>query len=266
MLYSFSKGNRFGADQKPICSQICYDLPPVRNPRATSLGFGTKSDFTQGVTNNPAPNVYQVKDFVVENKKKGFSFGLSREAMAITGGMFVGDKKSPGPGAYDTRETNKVAISYSFKSRTPGPEGLSTMKNLPGPGAYPAYETITPKGAYFVSKYKNSGANTFAPARSGRFTLAKEGKIPGPGQYDLGTAISPSGTYFMSKFQDSGARTFGHGLRSSSSMKSLNVTPGPGAYKLPSDFGHYEAANANKAGLTDSGALSADRQLGKEKK
>lgn len=41
--------------------------------------------------------------------------------MAITGGAFVGDKASPGPGAYDTRESNKVAISYTFKSRTAGP-------------------------------------------------------------------------------------------------------------------------------------------------
>lgn len=38
--------------------------------------------------------------------------------MQISGGMFVGDKNSPGPGAYDTRETNKVVVAYTFKSRT----------------------------------------------------------------------------------------------------------------------------------------------------
>jgi len=41
--------------------------------------------------------------------------------MAVTGAQFVGDKTSPGPGAYDTRETNKVAISYTFKGRTTAP-------------------------------------------------------------------------------------------------------------------------------------------------
>lgn len=38
--------------------------------------------------------------------------------MAVTGGQFVGDKNSPGPGAYDTRETGKTKLSFSFRPRT----------------------------------------------------------------------------------------------------------------------------------------------------
>ena len=38
--------------------------------------------------------------------------------MAATGGQLVGEKKSPGPGAYDTRETLKTTISYSFRPKT----------------------------------------------------------------------------------------------------------------------------------------------------
>lgn len=87
--------------------------------RSTSFGYGKKYDFTHGQFNNPAPNTYSTRgDIDGAEKKKGFSFGLSREAMAVTGGFFVGDKNSPGPGSYDTRETNKTKISYSFKART----------------------------------------------------------------------------------------------------------------------------------------------------
>jgi len=246
MLYSFAKGNRFGPDEKQPCSQFCYDLPPLKNFRTTSLGIGKKSDFTQSSNNMPAPNAYDVKDFVVANKKKGFSFGLSREAMSATGSQFVGDKTSPGPGAYDTREKNKVVISYTFKDRTQGPEGFITSKNAPGPGTYPAYVTLTPKGTYAVSKYKSSGACTFAPARSTRFPALKGGKAPGPGNYNLEPAISTNGIYHVSKFRDSGVRSFGHSMRGSNSMKSLHAAPGPGTYKLPSDFGHYESAHAKE--------------------
>jgi len=41
--------------------------------------------------------------------------------MAVTGSQFVGDKTSPGPGAYDTRETNKTVLAYTFKGRTTAP-------------------------------------------------------------------------------------------------------------------------------------------------
>lgn len=38
--------------------------------------------------------------------------------MAVTGGQLVGDKKSPGPGAYDIRGINQTKIAYSFRPRT----------------------------------------------------------------------------------------------------------------------------------------------------
>ena len=48
--------------------------------RTTALGYGTKYDFTKNVVNNPAPNAYKLQDeFDSKTKKKGFSFGLSRE-------------------------------------------------------------------------------------------------------------------------------------------------------------------------------------------
>jgi len=237
MLFSFPRTGRFGADNKPTCSQAFYDLPPVRSTRSPALGYGNKYDFTKQTGTNPAPNAYNVAK---GPKKTGFSFGLSREAMAVTGGMFVGDKTSPGPGAYDTRETNKAIIAYTFKARTLGPDGFNTSKDAPGPGAYPTIQTTSPNGKYFVSKFKNSGANTFPPARSSRFGHSVESKAPGPGQYTLGPTLSPNGKYSVSKFKSSLVRSFGHAGRNNSSTPGLHAVPGPGSYRLPSDFGYYE--------------------------
>jgi hypothetical protein len=246
--WSFPRSSKFGVEPKPICSKPYYDLPPVRSSRSPGFGYGQKYDFTKASTRSPAPNNYKIPDMFSEKKKKtGYSFGLGREAMAVTGSQFVGEKKSPGPGAYDVRETNKVAISYSFKGRSPAPEAMTTTKIVPGPGAYSNYDTMTPKGSLYLSKYKSSGASTFAPPHSGRFDSTKEIKIPGPGAYNLDAGISPKGSYFISKFHSSMARTFGHSMRASGSQRSLNIAPGPGSYRLPSDFGHYDTGRNDSA-------------------
>jgi hypothetical protein len=246
--WSFPRAPKFGQEPKPICDKICYDLPPVRSSRSPGFGYGTKYDFTKETNGNPSPNSYKLPDtFTGKTKKSGFSFGLGREAMMVTGSQYVGEKKSPGPGAYDVRETNKMVISYSFKGRTQAPEAMTTTKIVPGPGAYPAYETINTKGAYYVSKYKNSGANTFAPPSSERWSNRSKIEIPGPGAYELTPGLSPKGSYFVSKFKSSMTRTFGHSLRASASQQNLSIGPGPGAYKLHSDFGHYESARTHRS-------------------
>jgi len=244
MLWSFPKNSKEIYVKKSDCNQAFYDLPSVKATRTAGFGYGTKLDFTKSAINNPPPNSYEIKsDFTA--KKKGYSFGLSREAMQISGGQFVGDKNSPGPGAYDTRETGKTKISFSFRPRTTT-DSLTSPKFVPGPGAYPQLETLTPKGKYYVSKFKSSGATLIAPSRSKRFTELKPG-YPGPGTYEPASAISKDGSYFVSKFQASLCRTFSHSMRKNASMTNVATTPGPGSYKLPSDFGHYESAKANKA-------------------
>ncbi len=103
--------------------------------------------------------------------------------MLVTGGAFVGDKTSPGPGAYDVRETNKVSLAYSFRPRTNSTgkleywslvtyssiEAHHTSQQAPGPGTYPLLETISPKGKLFISKYKSASTTVFSPATSKRF-------------------------------------------------------------------------------------------------
>lgn len=246
MLYSFPKAPRMFESNKPSC-QAYYELPPLKDKRAASFGYGTKYDFTKGGGNYPAPNVYSVQGDLA-GPKKGFSFGLSREQMAVTGGMFIGEKKSPGPGAYDTRESNKVSLSYSFRPRTNSTENQTTVKIVPGPGTYPKLETISPNGKLFVSKYKSAPTTMFSPANSKSiFDNKKTGDKPGPGAYNVGGEISPSGTYFVSKFKSSLGKTFGLSLKNSTSADNFKAkVPGPGSYQIPSDFGHYESHYLHK--------------------
>jgi len=242
MLWSFPKNSKEIYVRKSDCNQAFYDLPSVKSTRTAGFGYGTKLDFTKSAINNPPPNSYELKsDF--NTKRKGYSFGLSRDAMQVSGGQFVGDKNSPGPGAYDTREVGKTKISFSFRPRTTT-DNLTSPKFVPGPGAYPQLETLTSKGKYFVSKFKGSGATLIAPARSKRFTELKSAN-PGPGTYDPASAITKDGSYFVSKFHSSFCRTFSHSMRKNASLNTMAATPGPGSYKLPSDFGHYESAKAN---------------------
>jgi len=244
MLYSFPKAPRMTLENKSGCSHAFYDLPPVRAKRTTTFGYGNKYDFTQGQSNNPPPNAYSVKGAIDGSAKKGFSFGLSREQMLVTGGAFVGDKTSPGPGAYDVRETNKVSLAYSFRPRTNSLESHNTSHKAPGPGNYPVLETISPKGKIFISKYKSAATTVFSPASTDRFSkLHEDGEKPGPGAYNIGNEINPKGSYFLSKFKSNVGRTFGgSSIRKQASTGTLRSdVPGPGSYKLPSDFGIYES-------------------------
>jgi len=246
MLFSFPKSSKEIYVKKSDCGQAFYDIPGAKSTRTAAFGYGTKSDFTKSVINKPSPNTYEIKSAFEggKNTKKGFSFGLSREAMSATGGQFVGDKNSPGPGAYDTRETNKTMLSYSFRPRTTV-EALVSPKYVPGPGTYPIPESINQRGNYHLSKFRNSGATLISPPRSKRFDELKPG-YPGPGTYENPASIKDDGSYFVSKFRSSFCRTFSHSIRKETATKTSDKTPGPGSYKIPSDFGHYESSKSQQ--------------------
>lgn len=245
MQFSFPKASKEIYVKKSNCDKAFYDLPLARSTRTAGFGYGTKLDFTKSVSSNPAPTAYELKSaFEGNNKKKGYSFGLSREAMQVTGSQFVGEKKSPGPAAYDVRETNKAKISYSFRPRTTI-EALVSPKYVPGPGTYPIPETINARGNYHNSKFTDSRATLISPPRSKRFVELKPGN-PGPGTYENSGTLNPNGSYYLSKFRSSFCRTFSHSMRKDTSNPSFVGSPGPGSYKIPSEFGHYESAKAQK--------------------
>lgn len=242
MLYTFNKSSKEIHVTKSNCRQAFYELPNVNEKRTAAFGYGTKSDFTKTGVSNPSPNAYEIKSIfeTASKKKKGYSFGLSREAMAATGGQFVGEKKSPGPGAYDTREALKLKLAYTIRPKTTS-EQTHTSVFTPGPGTYESVQTIQPKGKYFVSKFKSSGATLVSPARSRRFYPLKS-EVPGPGTYEAPRTIKEDGSYYVSKFKSSFCRSFSHAMRKNASLANIETTPGPGSYKLPSEFGHYQSA------------------------
>jgi hypothetical protein len=95
------------------------------------------------------------------------------------------------------------------KTVNPGPfltsDEFTTAKKNPGPGQYEKYETITPKGKHFVSKFESSGAPSFNPPSSERFFEQKGNclitgtLVPGPGHYSHQlTTMAEKGNYFLS--------------------------------------------------------------------
>ena len=92
-LYSFPKASKDNLVRKSeyiqflisiayilfSCKEAFYDLPEVRSTRKAAFGYGTKSDFTKSVLANPSPNAYEIKSIFNAPKKRGFSFGLSRD-------------------------------------------------------------------------------------------------------------------------------------------------------------------------------------------
>jgi len=169
--------------------------------------------------------------------------------MQATGAQFTGEKQSPGPGAYDVREKNKLTLSYSFRPRTEV-EALTSPKFVPGPGAYPVFTATSPTGRYPISKFNNSKAAMFSPSRSRRFYELKPG-FPGPGTYTPTASIRDDGSYFVSKFKSSMCRTFSKGIRKNNSLISFGpAVPGPGSYRVPSEFGYYESSKLHNRTVT----------------
>mmetsp|Transcript_40420 Transcript_40420/g.35879 ORF Transcript_40420/g.35879 Transcript_40420/m.35879 type:complete len:158 (+) Transcript_40420:321-794(+) len=157
--------------------------------------------------------------------------------MLVTGGQYVGDKTSPGPGAYNCREINKKVIAFTFRPKTTA-DNMITSKHGPGPGAYTSIDATNVQGRYVVSSHKGSRAPKINPPKAGGNGL-RMSNDPGPGQYDLKTDINKSGSYFVSRFRSSVGRSFGTSPRRTGQLGYFENTPGPGSYRLPSDFPHF---------------------------
>ena len=80
MQYSFPRGERFASQSRILIDIPFYDIPTMMQKRATTFGLGTKLTFQDSRT-IPASNIYTIaSEFSPDKgKKRGFSFGLSRE-------------------------------------------------------------------------------------------------------------------------------------------------------------------------------------------
>jgi hypothetical protein len=201
----------------------------MRMTRSTSIGYGTKYDFTREAKSK-SPVFYDFKsDFDQKNQRPHrYTFGLGRDRM-----YRAYDNSCPGPAKYNIlRPFGKDGIKYTMRikyNRTRSSDNIFS----PGPGAYSAVTKINPNGTYIVSKNENVHPVEFSKDKSQRFNYHYE-ITPGPSDYKKGSMF---GRIFDSKFRSTNGISMRPKLKV---LDSRDCYPGPGAYKFFSEFGIYE--------------------------
>ncbi|KRX08683.1 hypothetical protein PPERSA_07495 [Pseudocohnilembus persalinus] len=219
-----------------------YNVPDFKSKRGTSLGKGSKYDFTKGDKTKPSPNQYQSYSFIDYNKSKnkGPSFN-SRDKLKF--GDFKNKSgtayQTPGVGSYNIKSPSG-APKFSLGSRTSDPQMLTTVRYNPGPGSH-QLESINKSGSYFYRNFKSSGAPRFNPASSTRFK-DKNSFVPGPGQYY--TNYSNIVQQKESKYKSAIGGRWSQGARST--MEKMTKSPPPGFYKIVSEFGNTDYPPINR--------------------
>ena len=229
-MYSFSKAQRFPKIERSYgTGNIFYNLPSTRMKRSTSIGYGTKYDFTRDAKSKSSVFYDYKSDFDPKNPNgPRFSFGLGREHMYKSL-----DFSGPGPAKYNIRKPfGKDAIKYSMRIKLYRSASQDNFGS-PGPGAYSAVTKINPNGTYIVSKNENVHPVEFSKDKSVRFNYRYEA-TPGPSDYKK---YSMFGKIFDSRFRSNNGITMRPKYKI---LDSRNCYPGPGAYKYFSEFGIYE--------------------------
>ena len=146
----------------------------MKSSRSTTLGRGTKYDFTRATRGNN-PQFYNIPSEF--NPKKphtpSYSFGISRnyyEKVYYESNRNF-DKNVPGPGKYNYlkpfgSDTFKFSLYGKGDSKT-----FSQTSKSPGPGTYPIV-SINPNGKYPLSNMKNATAIIFGHSKEKRFNYS----------------------------------------------------------------------------------------------
>ncbi len=129
-------------------------------------------------------------------------------------------------------------------------------KEVPGPGSYEAAKASQNLNGFTVNaRFKSPLAAKISPSGT-RFDLTfikKAAKEPGPGEYSPTTAGNNMyGTFFHSKNGNTGAPVFSKSKRQVvlDNSETRKITPGPGTYRFQSDFGYYNAHDAELSMLS----------------
>ena len=237
-MYSFGRAERFPSVARTYNGQFFYNLPQVRMKRATSLGYGTKYDFTSEAKSK-SPVFYNFKSDFDQKNPNGpkYSFGLGRDRMYKSY-----DMAGPGPAKYNTlKPFGKDGIKYSMRLKLKRSSSTGDF-GPPGPGAYAIITKINPNGTFTQSKYENVHPVEFSKDKSKRFNYNYD-KTPGPSDYKKGSMF---GQIFDSRFRSTNGITMRPKLKI---QDSRDCYPGPGAYKAFSEFSMFEQieVNDNKA-------------------
>ena len=237
-MYSFGKAQRFPIINRAYGGSFFYNLPSMKTKRSTSIGYGTKYDFTRDAKSK-SPVFYNYKSDFDQKNPSGprYSFGLGRERMYKST-----DIPGPGPANYNVlKPFGRDGIKYTMRIKY---NRSSSMVNIgsPGPGAYSAVTKINPNGTYIVSKNENVHPVEFSKDKTERFNYHYE-VTPGPSDYKKGSMF---GKIFDSKFRSTNGITMRPKFKI---MDSRDCYPGPGAYKYFSEFGIYEKDDTKRRNI-----------------
>ena len=107
------------------------------------------------------------------DKKKGYTFGLSRKSVSK---RYIHEERPrdpavPGPGSYKEKEIlGKNGQVYSMSTKASIIYAQRAPK-IPGPGQYDSIKSLTQSGTYFLSTLSNSCAQKMSPPSSLRFPI-----------------------------------------------------------------------------------------------
>jgi hypothetical protein len=139
--------------------------------RSTTLGRGSKYDFTKDHKNKCASIYNSQSDFDPKNPHSPrFTFGISRshyEKVYYETNKMI-DKNVPGPGKYDLlRPFGDDGIKFSIRGKEKNLDLLEASK-VPGPGSYkpPAINT---EGKFPLSNFSNIHNVKFGGKNDKRF-------------------------------------------------------------------------------------------------
>jgi hypothetical protein len=260
-LYSFPHAERFPKRDfaSPGASAPFYNIheSTFRNKRTCSLGKGNKYDFTKNAKDVPGPGNYFRENLPTANdKKKGFSFGLSRESAPQHGitPMLKAAASNPGPGTYKP-ELPRSHKCVTFRIRL---DKQHKENQAIGPGQYDVASSFEPSKRIFNSKFMSTKSIKFAPLQNlvndkdnhqRSASTGSDGMRQGDSNttnqiYDTKYQINKLGQFFNSKYKNSRCRSFGKADRDN--HKKFSNDPGPGNYLLLSEFGLYESSTAVK--------------------
>jgi hypothetical protein len=144
-------------------------LPSVLSKRTTSLGKGSKYDFTRD-NKGKCDKIYNApSDFDPKHPHSPkFTFGISRshyEKVYLESNKSI-DKNVPGPGKYDTSKPfGKDAFKFSLRGKGKTADQAS---KIPGPGQYNQIG-LNSSGKYPLSSYHNLRGIKFGKQDEQRF-------------------------------------------------------------------------------------------------
>jgi len=241
-LYSFPKCERFGfTTKKGDNPNAFYSIGDCKSKRAASFGYGGKFDFTKHVDMVPGPNHYANTDNMSKFGRRGITFGNGREKVTFQG-FTVKHTNVPGPGAYNILAGSRHIKGFSIKQRS---TSLKKHWNSPGPGYYNHMPTISDKGTFVLSPFRNVTVPSIKTKQVIPKNIEERSIVfPGPGAYSQGI-IKENSRSILSNYVSPGGQSIGRQQRNLGKEEPLMPTPGPGNYQLPSEFGHYRNKTSN---------------------